>query len=178
MGAKYSNLPRVMIISFASFKMFDCESYYSDFNILESNRHELLNNILSLRYYELPKLPQKVAAENLLELWLQLFRANTEEDLLRIKETGVPIMLKSLDAYRAVTASEEFQALARIRADALSNEASALADARRNERRKQQRLFAKKIAEQIAAIKSETAAEIANLKEENVQLRSKLNGKK
>jgi hypothetical protein len=95
-----------------------------------------------------------------------LFSAKTEEELRRIKDTEAPVMKKAKSAIRTLTDKEKSEALERMREDALRNETSALADARRNERRKQQRLFAKEIAElnaEAAALIAELNAEIAKL---------------
>ncbi|MDR2005832.1 MAG: Rpn family recombination-promoting nuclease/putative transposase [Acidaminococcales bacterium] len=130
-GDAYIELPRVVIISIVAFRMFACREYRSEFQALEVTRHTLLTDRMSLQYYELPKLPGKVNADNALELWLKLFDADTEEELRQIEELEVPVMQQAIGAYRSVTAEEEFRTLERMRSDARRNEASALANARR-----------------------------------------------
>ncbi|MDR1936419.1 MAG: hypothetical protein LBS49_12720 [Candidatus Accumulibacter sp.] len=44
-------------------------------------------------YFELPKLPESVSKDNGLELWLTLFSAETEEELLKIEAMEVPIII-------------------------------------------------------------------------------------
>jgi predicted transposase/invertase (TIGR01784 family) len=130
-GGAYIELPRVIIISIVAFEMFDCQECHSEFQALEVTRHKPLTDRMSLQYYELPKLPKAVSADNALQLWLKLFDANTEEELRQIEELEAPIMKQAIRAYRSVTATEEFRALERMRSDARRNEASALANARR-----------------------------------------------
>ena len=57
--------------------------------------------------------------------------AKTEEDLKRIEDLEVPVMKQAIGAYRAVTATDEFRQIERMRADARNIEASALGNARR-----------------------------------------------
>ncbi|MDR3355780.1 MAG: Rpn family recombination-promoting nuclease/putative transposase [Spirochaetaceae bacterium] len=130
-GDSYIELPQVVIISIVAFRIFACREYHSEFQALEVTRHILLTDRMSLQYYELPKLPGKVSADNALELWLKLFDADTEEELRQIEELEVPVMQQAIGAYRSVTAEEEFRTLERMRSDARRNEASALANARR-----------------------------------------------
>ena len=62
----------------------------------------------------------------MLKLWLALFKAETQEELDRIKALEVPIMEQAINAYNTVTVSPEFKELERLRSIARHNEASAL----------------------------------------------------
>jgi len=59
--------------------------------------------------------------------------AETEEELIETAAMA-PVMKQAVQAYREIIASDEFQRLERIRADARRNEAAALGNARREER--------------------------------------------
>ena len=50
----------------------------------------------------------------------------------------LPVMEKAIEAYREVTATDEFREIERLRSRARHNEASALGHARREERKKWQ----------------------------------------
>ena len=117
---------------------------------------------MSLHYFELPKLPEAVSADNKLQLWLKLFDANTEEELKKIESLEVPDMQQAIKAYRSVTATDEFKTLERMRSDARRNEAAALGNARREgadeERSKWEDVVASK-----DAVLSEQATRIAEL---------------
>jgi predicted transposase/invertase (TIGR01784 family) len=145
-GGKYSELPRTIRISIVDFTMFDCAEFYSEFLSLEATRHTLLTDRMSMRYFELPKLPESANADDGLGLWLELFRANTEEELKKIEAKEVPVMNEAIEAYRSITATDEFKELERLRSLARHNEASALGHARDVERAKWQGVVREKDA--------------------------------
>ncbi|MDR0570185.1 MAG: Rpn family recombination-promoting nuclease/putative transposase [Clostridiales Family XIII bacterium] len=124
-GQDYIELPRVVIVSILAFRLFGCEEFHSEFRPLEVARHEPLTDRQSLHYFELPKLPEVVSADDELKLWLALFKAETEEDLKQIEEMGAPVMEQAIGAYRRVTATEEFKEMERLRSRARHNEAAA-----------------------------------------------------
>jgi len=145
-GDKYSELPRTIIISIVAFKLFDCEEYHSEFAPLEVERHTPLTDKMSLHYYELPKLPDSISADNNRELWLKLFKAETEDELANIEALGVPIMSEAVTAYRRVVTSSELREIERLRHRAHHDEMSALGNARRQEREIWQGVVAEKDA--------------------------------
>jgi SMC interacting uncharacterized protein involved in chromosome segregation len=73
----------------------------------------------------------KLSESNKLLLWLSLFKAETAEELERIKTLEVPEMNEAINAYNQITVSPEFRELERARSYARHNEASALGHARR-----------------------------------------------
>jgi len=133
-GQGYSMLPRTIIISIVDFKMFnDSEDFHSFFQPLETKRHTLLSDKMGLHFFELPKLPELSdnASENdMLHLWLSLFKAETVEELEKIKEMEVPVMNEAIKAYTAITSSQEFQEAERLREKARHDEAQALYSAK------------------------------------------------
>jgi len=162
-GGDYKNLPRTVIISIIDFPLLDCTEFHSEFRPLEVTRHEELTDKMTLHFFELRKLPDDINAHNMLQLWLALFKAETQEELDRIMSLEVPAMEKAINAYNTVTVSPEFRELERLRSLARHNEASALRHAkdegRTEEREKWQRIIADK--ESVIAFKD---AEIARLK--------------
>lgn len=131
-GQGYSTLPRTFVISIIDFKLFECEEYHSFFQPLEVSRHTLLSDKMGFHFFELPKLPVDVGEDNMLLLWLSLFRAETEEELEKIKEMEVPVMSQAINAYYTITASSEFREKERLRAKARHDEAQALHNAEQN----------------------------------------------
>ena len=129
-GEEYSRLPRTIIISIIDFSLFDCEAFHSEFQPLEVTRHTQLSDKMSLHFFELKKLPETIDANDMLLLWLWLFKAETEEELAKIDGLEVPIMKQAISAYRSITVSPEFRELERIRARARHDEAQALGHAR------------------------------------------------
>ncbi len=124
-------LPRTIVISIIDFILLECEEYHSFFQPLEVTRHTLLSDKMGFHFFELPKLPAYVSEDNMLLLWLSLFRAETEEELEKIKEMEVPVMSQAINAYYTITASSEFREKERLRAKARHDEAQALYNARK-----------------------------------------------
>jgi len=133
-GKAFNELPRVVVISIVDFRLFDCVDFHSEYQALEVLRHTSLTDKMSLHYFELPKLPEVISVNNGLQLWLKLFDAETEEELKKIESLEVPDMQQAIEAYRSITATDEFRTLERMRSDARHNEASALSNARREGR--------------------------------------------
>lgn len=130
-GQGYSTLPRTIVISIIDFILFDCKEYDSFFQPLEVKRHTLLSDKMGFHFFELPKLPDHVDEDDMLLLWLSLFKAETEEELEKIKEMEVPVMSQAINAYYTITASSEFREKERLRAKARHDEAQALYNARK-----------------------------------------------
>jgi predicted transposase/invertase (TIGR01784 family) len=131
-GEDFALLPPTIIISILGFKLFDCKEFHSEFRPLEVTRHTPLTDKMILHYYELKKLPPLVGDEdNGRDLWLQLFNAQTEEDLAKIESMGVQVMSDAIVAYRNVAASSEFREVERMRSKARHDEAQALYNARK-----------------------------------------------
>jgi len=128
-GQSYALLPRTMIISIIDFDLFDCLEYHSFFQLLEVKRHTLLSDKMGFHFFELKKVPEDVSDKDDLLLWLSLFRAETAEDLERIRGMGVPEMNQAINAYYSITASPEFQEIERMREKARHDEATALENA-------------------------------------------------
>ena len=125
-GQSYSLLPRTIIISIIDFNLFDCVEFHSFFQPLEVTRHTLLSDKMGFHFFELRKLPDDANEKDALLLWLSLFRAETEEDLEKIKSMEVPEMEQAINAYYTITASPEFQEIERLREKARNDEAQAL----------------------------------------------------
>jgi predicted transposase/invertase (TIGR01784 family) len=129
-GQDYSLLPRTIVISIINFKLFECAEYHSKFLLLEAVRHVLLSDKMVFHFYELPKLPASIRKSNMLLLWLALFKADTEEELEKIKAMGVPVMDQAISAYYTITASSEFRERERLYEKARHDEAQSMRHAR------------------------------------------------
>ena len=84
-GGDYKKLPRTVIISIIDFSLFDCAEFHSEFRTIEVTRHEELTDKLTLHFFELKKAPKDISDKNMLKLWLALFKADTQEELDKIK---------------------------------------------------------------------------------------------
>jgi predicted transposase/invertase (TIGR01784 family) len=168
-GQDYSMLPCTIVISIINFKLFDCAEYHSKFLPLEAARHELLSDKMVFQFFELPKIPKEVSRMNMLLLWLSLFKADTKEELDKIKAMEVPVMDQAISAYYTITASSEFRERERLYEKARHDEAQAMRHARlegiKEEREKWQGVVADKDSEN------------ARLLDEVARLRAELNKK-
>jgi predicted transposase/invertase (TIGR01784 family) len=125
-GSDYKNAPRAILISIVDFELFDCAELRSEFALLEKTRLELLCDKMELHFFELRKLPETIDKNDMLQVWLKLFDAETEEDLKALMEMEVNEVERALEAYRNITGSAEYRELERIRERARHDEAQAL----------------------------------------------------
>lgn len=132
-GQSYSTLPRTIVISIIDFNLFSCTEFYSFFQPLEAIRHTLLSDKMGFQFFELTKLPDEINEKDSLLLWLSLFRADTEEELEKIRAMEVPEMEQAINAYYTVTTSEKFREIERLRAKARHDEAQALQHAKKEQ---------------------------------------------
>jgi len=168
-GKKYKELPRTVIISILDFDLFASPDFHSEFRPLEVKRHEQLSDKMSLHFFELKKLPAcELEISNKLLLWLSLFKANTEEELARIKALKEPVMEQAIEAYEKITITTEFQERERQLSRARHNEASAIYHAQEQEREKWQSVVAGKDAELAGK-----DAELERLRAELAEIKAK-----
>jgi hypothetical protein len=146
--------------------LFSCPEYHSEYQPLEVTRHTPLTDKQVLHYFELPKLPEVINADDGLKLWLTLFKAETEEDLAKLEALEVPVMKEAIGAYRHVAATKELKEIERMRSLARHNEAAALRHAAEVEAAKWQIIVTEKDAAYSAAL--------ADKEEENKRLRKQL----
>ena len=167
-GNDYYLLPKTIVISILGFKQFACKEVHSEFAPMEVSRHEILSDKQRYHFFELPKLPDVDSIDNNSEkdLWLALFNAVTEEELEKLVSIGGEVMSQAVEAYRGITALEEYRHLEILRARARHDEASALAHAAKVEREKWQGV----VAEKNAALANKDAA-LAEKDAENEKLR-------
>ena len=123
---KYKDLPHTIVVSIVDFTLFEFEGFHSEYQALEVTRHTPLSNKMAFHFYELTKLPKDIDTNDLLMLWLKLFKANTKEEFDEIEKLGVPEMNQAITAYNSVTVSPEFLELERMRVKASHDEAQAL----------------------------------------------------
>jgi hypothetical protein len=109
----------------------------------------------------------------MLGLWLALFGAKTEEEIKQLEEMEVPAMSEAVAAYRAVTATDEFRDLERLRTLARHNEAAALRHAAEQERAKWQSVIADKdaaLADKDAAYSAALAGKDAEIADKDAEM--------
>jgi predicted transposase/invertase (TIGR01784 family) len=114
-GRNCLGAPRTALIGFAVVEMFDCKEYCSEFMAMERHRHEILTNKMSIFVFELGKLPERIDRGNILELFLRLFRADTEEEMEYLENLEVVEMKEMVKAYRETVNSPDYADLERKR---------------------------------------------------------------
>ena len=170
-GNDYSLLPKTIVISILGFRQFDCEEVHSEFAPMEITRHEILSDKQRYHFFELPKLPNVDAIDTTSEkdLWLALFNAQTEQELEKLIASGGEVMSQAVEAYRGITATEEFRYLEYLRTKTGHDEAQAL----RNAERKRDAHWQGVVAQKDTALAQRDTA-LANEKAENEKLRQQL----
>ena len=105
-------------------------------------------------------LSDSLDASNIKELWLKLFKAETEEELVKIEALEVPIMEEAVKAYRTVATSSEVRERERLWEKARHDEAQALKNAERRRDEHWQGVVAEKdalIAELEAKLQAQSS---------------------
>lgn len=120
----YAELKRTICINILDFNLFNCDSAYSKFVLLEETRHEPLTDKCAIMFFELPKVDDEVDKNDRRKLWLQLLNAETKEELDMIENTGVPEIQKAVVILHEMSADEEMRELARLREKAIRDEIS------------------------------------------------------
>ena len=146
-GENYALLPRTIVISILGFNQFsDSKKFYHEFQCLEVTTHKPLTDKMVLQFYELKKLSPLTDSENIRDLWLKFFNAETEEELTQIEKMEVSFMNEAINAYRHVAASPEFREMERVRSKARHDEAQAVYNAERKVHEHWQGVIAEKDA--------------------------------
>ena len=153
-GDDYAVVPKAILISFVNFPLFECKEYYSEFACIEKHRYELLTDKMSIFVFELGKLPEEIDKNNILELFLRLFKADTEEELETLENLEVDEMTQMVNAYRDIVGSPDYADLERRRLMSAMDENQAINTAVR------------KAEEKWHDERSEMQAEITRLREQ------------
>lgn len=115
-GEDYSSLPKTICVNILDFNLFKkCQSAYSEFQLLEKDRHEKLTDKCSIMFLELSKIDDEVNKNDRKKLWLQFLKAETEEELDMLKQTGVPEIQEAIVTLYSMSASEEARSIAEQR---------------------------------------------------------------
>ena len=169
-GKNYSLLPRTIFISIIDFNLFNCKEFHSVFLPLEATRHTLLSDKMAIYFYELNKLPKEISVDNMLLLWLSLFKAETEEELKKINALGVPVMEQAITAYKSISASPAFREIERLRSKARHDEAQALYNAEKKAEKRTDLKWQGVLADVVADKDAKLADKDAKLADQAVKL--------
>ncbi len=111
----YSELPETISINILGFDYFECDDYWSHFQLLEKKRGELLTDKVSFHYLELKKAAGESGDSTLLQ-WLHLINAETEDDLMAAEamaqKTDASEIKEAIVRIRTLSADEKARELA------------------------------------------------------------------
>ena len=141
-GNNYAELPHTIIISIIDFELFEWAEVHSEFQVLEVKHHKALSDKQAYHFFELTKLGdiENLDLNSERDLWLALFNAETEEELEKLVSDGGEVMGQAVEAYRGITATDEFKNLEWLRRKTMNDEAQAIYNAElRGEHRGEER---------------------------------------
>ena len=117
-GEPYRNLNQAISLNILNFNMFECPEYHSSFSVRENTRNELFSDKLALHFFELKKVGGSLNADDRKRLWLQLIKADSDEELRELEKVKVPIIQKSVETVYNLNSDTRVQELARIQEEA------------------------------------------------------------
>ncbi len=117
-GEPYRNLNQAISLNILNFNMFECPEYHSFFSVRENTRNELFSDKLALHFFELKKVGGSLNADDRKRLWLQLIKADSDEELRELEKVKVPIIQKSVETVYNLNSDTRVQELARIQEEA------------------------------------------------------------
>lgn len=172
---KYEDLKKTTVISVLNFNLFDNDSYWNKFFLMNPETKERLTDLVEIHFLEIPK-ARKKGVKDPLEFWLK-FIDNPEADEIKHSYLWDEVFKEATECYKKVIADPETQELIRIREKAEMDYNSRMyaetEKARKEEREKAKkekfemarRMLAMGLSlEQVAQISGLSAKEIENLR--------------
>lgn len=129
-GESYSNLKRTICINILDFNITDKQNYHTEIIAADKETGEQFTDLMSIHFFELRKVTNALDVNDRKAMWMQLIRADTEEELNMIKNTNIPAMEQAVQVIFDMSADTALRERARLREKALHDEASALQGAK------------------------------------------------
>ncbi|MDE5564068.1 MAG: Rpn family recombination-promoting nuclease/putative transposase [Oscillospiraceae bacterium] len=168
-GESYKSLKRTICINILNFNITDKQDYHTEIIAADKDTGEPFTDLLSIHFFELRKVTERVDVNDRKTMWMQLIKADTEEKLNMIKNTNIPAMKQAVQVIFDMSADTVLRERARIREKALHDEASALEGAR-EEGLKEGLEKAKKVFKlSMQGYDPEKIAEILSISEDEVK---------
>lgn len=134
-GETYDKLKKTICINILDFNITDKKDYHTELIIADKDTKEQFCDYLSIHFFELRKIAEKIDTGDRKSLWMHLIKANTEEELNMINNTKIPAMEKAVQVIFDMSADTVLRERARIREKALHDEASNMKEAREKGRK-------------------------------------------
>lgn len=131
-GHEYDELKQTLSINILDYNLFDCKEFHSAYKLMEETRHDVLTDKCAIHFFELKKLGEDISAMDKMKLWLKYIKAETEEELDMLDNTGVPEIKKAVTIIRDLNNDTEMRQRALEREMLLHDKASALGKAKRD----------------------------------------------
>ena len=130
-GKNYSDIPQTILINILNYNAFESESYHSKFLTIEASRHEILTDKKVTHFFELGKIPSFKDSTKDIEIWLNLIKADFEEQIEELAENApFQEIKKAAGEVKRLNRNEKFRWQVEAREVQDREEKSALAAAR------------------------------------------------
>lgn len=129
-GDEYFALKRAITINILDFVMFDGDNYHTEVVPMIKESGKVFSDKMSLHFFELKKLGDKINVNDRKNLWFHFINANSKEEFDMLKETKVPEISEAVDVIIDMGKSRELREIARKREEELHERASMLGSAR------------------------------------------------
>lgn len=129
-GESYSNLKRTICINILDFNITDKQNYHTEIIAADKETGEQFTDLMSIHFFELRKVTDSLDVNDRKAMWMQLIKADTEEELNMIKNTNIPAMEQAVQVIFDMSDDTALRERARLREKALHDEASALQGAK------------------------------------------------
>ena len=129
-GESYSNLKRTICINILDFNITDKQNYHTEIIAADKETGEQFTDLMSIHFFEPRKVTDSLDVNDRKAMWMQLIKADTEEELNMIKNTNIPAMEQAVQVIFDMSADTALRERARLREKALHDEASALQGAK------------------------------------------------
>ncbi len=106
------------------------QNYHTEIIAVDKETGEQFTDLMSIHFFELRKVKNSLDVNDRKAMWMQLIRADTEEELNMIKNTNIPAMEQAVQVIFDMSADTALRERARLREKALHDEASALQGAK------------------------------------------------
>ncbi len=129
-GESYSNLKRTICVNILDFNITKKQNYHTEIITTDKETGEQFTDLMSIHFFELRKVTNSLDVNDRKAMWMQLIRADTEEELNMIKDTNIPAMKQAVQVIFDMSDDTALRERARLREKALHDEASALQGAK------------------------------------------------
>ncbi|WP_113886306.1 Rpn family recombination-promoting nuclease/putative transposase [Clostridium butyricum] len=127
-GEDYTKLCRTVCINILNFKYLNTNNFHTGYRFKEIESNEELTDVMEIHFIEIPKLDDNSNEKDMLVAWTE-FLKNPESEKVRDLELSIKEIREAKDELIRMSNNDEERALYEMRANALRDKISALANA-------------------------------------------------